>query len=417
MSEKIRHLPVNWVDGMKISKTDFQNTENFLLDQIRDSTSLALNDFNFGLLASHEIGKDSLSLDINEERVEVYNCRAVARNGARIEVVDMEVPSLRQPMRQLVGGYDLNRVPDWYIVVKTNPFQRFPYGQPALDLNPVRHLHALQLYDLELVPADQIQSPRFAYYCIPVAKIRAGHAGIEQVRNYIPPFSSIQNSLELIKIHKSLEDDLFKIEQTAINVIKKLIRKREAEPTNVLAQDLYLIAWNVMDFITSNVDHYRVVLPQYSPVHMATFFMRLARTVYVSMRLTKEKDGLMNYFQNQIGDFSPATFESAFEGAVSLRYNHFEIRAATDIIIRFVVSLRDLFQKLEDLDYEKLVKYDPFLRATYENRPPARQQAPPPREQPPYYPPERSTGIGISRRGDSNKQGGGGTQEDDWGLR
>ena len=36
MVPKIKHHAVNWIDGMKISKSHFAETNNFIYDQIRD---------------------------------------------------------------------------------------------------------------------------------------------------------------------------------------------------------------------------------------------------------------------------------------------------------------------------------------------------------------------------------------------
>ncbi|MBK8566769.1 MAG: hypothetical protein IPN76_26410 [Saprospiraceae bacterium] len=369
MSERIKYNAVNWVDGMKISKTEFIQLENFLLDQIRDGNSLLLNDFNFGMLPSHEPGRESVSLSVNSERVEIYQCRALTRAGARIEVVDISIPALQQPMQILLGGYDTSRVGEWYIVIKVNPFVRLPYGQPAPDSQPLRHLNAISQYTLEIVPGDQIQSPMFAALCLPVAKIKSGHSGIEQVKNYIPPYSTISASLELLKIHKLLEDDLIKTERAAVNILRKLTRKKEAEPSNVLAQDLYLFANNLVNFITSNLDSFRLLVPQQPPVYLATWFMQLSRVVSVSMRLLKEKDGLLNYFQNYIGEFSPAAFEATYDGMGTLLYNHFEIRSMTDRALQFSAYLADLLYRLESLDYEKLVKFDPMTGWGRKNEP------------------------------------------------
>jgi hypothetical protein len=408
MSERIKHLAVNWVDGMKISKSEFMQTENFLLDQIRDGNSLQLNDFNFGLLSSNEPGMDALSLDINSERIEVYQCRAVTRSGTRIEVIDMDIPSLRQPIQQLTGGYDFSRTTDWYVLIKTDPFVRQPYGQPASGSNPLRHLHSIQQYGLEIVESDQIQNSRFAAFCVPVAKIKSGYSGIEQVRNYIPPFTRMSASLELSKIHKRSEDDLFKLEQYAINLVKKLIRKREGEPSNILAQDLYLLAWNLVDFVTANIDYYRLTVPSMPPVYHLEFFMRLARTVRTSTKLMKGKDGLMNYLQNFLGDFSPATYESSYEGVCSLIYSHFEIRSATDKVDNFLGFLKNLLLKLEELDYEKLVKFDPILRQTRERMGRSQEQ---------MIPNKPDSGdrnkFDIRPRGEPPVSGGNPT-EDDW---
>ena len=45
-----KHLSVNWTDGMKVNKEHFIDTENFIVDNLRDVASIPVNTYNFGLL-------------------------------------------------------------------------------------------------------------------------------------------------------------------------------------------------------------------------------------------------------------------------------------------------------------------------------------------------------------------------------
>ncbi len=403
---------------MKISKKEFMQLENFLLDQVRDGNSLPLNDLNFGLLPSYEPGREPYSVDINNERVEVHQCRAVTRAGARIEVVDMDLPSLRKPFQQLVQGYDLNRTGDWYVLLKVDPFVRLPYGQPAPDSHPLRHLNAMPLYELEVVPKEQVQGSRFAAFCVPLAKIRSGYGGggWEQVRNYLPPCVSVNASIELLRKHKGWEDDVMKIEEYAVSVIKKLMRKKETEKANPLADDIYLLAFNLVDFITQNIDHYRLVTPQEPPVSLVEFFMRMARIVRMTLRLSATGEGMMRYLQAYVGGFQPAAFKSVCEDLCSVIYNHFEIREAIDKVEKFVSFLKELTYRLEELDYKVLAKYDPVIHEQQDTNPTNKGWSPPvaPTPKPPIHRP----GITIKQPGGGGGQGGGGnTEGGDWGLK
>lgn len=46
----MKYLPVNWKDGMKITKVHFQQTENSWQDHLHHSTKAYINGHNFGLL-------------------------------------------------------------------------------------------------------------------------------------------------------------------------------------------------------------------------------------------------------------------------------------------------------------------------------------------------------------------------------
>ena len=48
MIKPIKYAAVNWVDGMKISEKHFIQHQNFIIDTVRDASSLGINNFNYG---------------------------------------------------------------------------------------------------------------------------------------------------------------------------------------------------------------------------------------------------------------------------------------------------------------------------------------------------------------------------------
>lgn len=388
--ERMNHLLVNWVDGMKISKQQFLDLENSLLDSLRDTNALALTDYNFGLLPAPEPGRDSLSIDVNSEWAELKYCRAVTRAGARIEIIDLDDSTLRRPVPELMGGFDFQQASEWYVMVQVNPFERVPYGSPASDTNPLRHLHAIPRYELRIIPREQAASSKIAAYAIPVAKIRGGVVrGVERDETYIPPCAHLNSSTELIRTHQRLEQDLSFILDKAVVIVQKISFRRKRETLNPLANDIYLLASRTMEFITDNLDAYRLLLPHQPPIMFIEQFMRLARTEYTALMLIQYKDLTQDYFRQRIRDFQYPVFDSAIQGLVGLVYNHFEIRQALDKVENLLGQLKVLFGSLATLDYENLPTYDPVTRTQnwsneqhqqpytppppqYEQRPPAR---------------------------------------------
>lgn len=405
--ERINHLPVNWVDGMKISKQQFLDLENSLLDQVRDANSLALNDYNFGILPAPEPGRDSLSIDVNSEWVELKYLRAVTRAGARIEIIDLDDSALRQSVRQLMGNFEFQQAQEWYVVVRVNPYERVPYGAPAPDTNPLRHLHAIPRYELGIIPREQTASPKIAAYAIPVAKIRGGIGGVELEKNYVPPCARLNSSIELVRLHQRLEQDLSFILDKAMVIVRKINYRRKREVLNPLATDIYLLASRTMEFITDNLDAYRLLLPHQPPILFIEQFMRLARTQQTALTLTQYKDYMLEYFRQYIRDFQYAVFDSAMQGLVSLVYNHFEVRQALDKVENLLGQLKVLFGSLEKLDYENLPVYDPVTNTVTGNQGYQQQQAYQPQQpyQRPTQPPPQQPGGGGIR---INPQRGGG---------
>ena len=50
MIKPIKYAAVNWVDGMKISEKHFIQHQNFIIDTVRDASSVGIKNFNYGLL-------------------------------------------------------------------------------------------------------------------------------------------------------------------------------------------------------------------------------------------------------------------------------------------------------------------------------------------------------------------------------
>ena len=55
MLPDLTHYPVNWVDGMKISRRHFTETDQFVTDHLRDATALLpAPRLYYGLLPVHQ---------------------------------------------------------------------------------------------------------------------------------------------------------------------------------------------------------------------------------------------------------------------------------------------------------------------------------------------------------------------------
>ncbi|RYF46285.1 MAG: hypothetical protein EOO39_50000, partial [Cytophagaceae bacterium] len=85
------HLPVNWIDGMKLSQQHFVETDHHVQDLVRDSISLFLTSYNYGLLppvrgtsVAHEF--DLLEKNSDHVEVRLSRCNAITQGGCRIAI-------------------------------------------------------------------------------------------------------------------------------------------------------------------------------------------------------------------------------------------------------------------------------------------------------------------------------------------
>src|SRR5690348_15442165 len=90
MSEKLKHFPVNWIDGMKINKSHFLAMQHHGEEMVKEAISAQLTPFNYGLLPMAG-NKSSIQMKLVVDahqllKVKVHECRAITPNGSRIEI-------------------------------------------------------------------------------------------------------------------------------------------------------------------------------------------------------------------------------------------------------------------------------------------------------------------------------------------
>ncbi|RZK61712.1 MAG: hypothetical protein EOO59_04390, partial [Hymenobacter sp.] len=166
MLPEITYYPVNWVDGMKVSRRHFTETDQFVTDHLRDATALHLRPDLYGLLpAANELGSPTafellLSVDAQQEvQARLSQCRAVTAGGVRIELTTSSAPlTARTSLAQLLAAFNLTATEGlrFSVVLTANPFERVPTGTPAPQEVPPRHPHTRPGYALSFVPTTQL---------------------------------------------------------------------------------------------------------------------------------------------------------------------------------------------------------------------------------------------------------------------
>ena len=88
MPGDLNHLPVNWIDGMKISRKHFEQTGLYTEARIRDMVALQLTDYSFGRLPSPQSLEMIISVYSNLLiQMELNSCKAITTDGSVILVL------------------------------------------------------------------------------------------------------------------------------------------------------------------------------------------------------------------------------------------------------------------------------------------------------------------------------------------
>ncbi len=138
MLPTIKYRLTNWVDGMKIHRQHFVNSENALSDSIRDAAAVSLTNYNFGLLYPAEGDKRSLEINIlrsqsDNFKISVPLCRAITAGGCRVEIspnLDEEIVCQDRIDALAISKKDKNAVSYYLAVLTVRSVQQDPDRRP-----------------------------------------------------------------------------------------------------------------------------------------------------------------------------------------------------------------------------------------------------------------------------------------------
>jgi hypothetical protein len=139
MRDRVKNLPVNWIDGMKINKSHFIAQDDAWRDALNDVSSLTVSHIKFGIISPSAGGEENFNVKISVDnqnilRATVLACQAVTAGGIRInlpstgslENISADADALPSTTFQLSGtGTETT----WWVVLIIHPFQKKPCWQ------------------------------------------------------------------------------------------------------------------------------------------------------------------------------------------------------------------------------------------------------------------------------------------------
>jgi hypothetical protein len=360
MLPDLTHYPVNWVDGMKISRRHFTETDQFTTDHLRDATALLLRPDFFGLLpASGELGSPAafellLSVDAQSEvQARLTQCRAVTAGGARIEVVRSATPlTLRTSLAQLLAAYSLTATEGlrFSVVLTVNPFERVPTGTPAPEEVPPRHPYTRPAYGLSLVPTDQVASQASAAFALVVGELLYAEGALRPVAQYIPPSMALASHPALLQALHQLEFQLAELETDAFKIIHKV--KMRPDKRGPLADLVRELAERTAFALAQQLTTLRLLAPAQPPSYLLDALVRVAKQIKTSLDILTEaeREELLRYFE-QWSETLPATLLAALQTTVTLTYDHHRVHEHLQQQQQLWQLLGLIFRQLSQLEY------------------------------------------------------------------
>ncbi|TGE29469.1 hypothetical protein [Hymenobacter metallicola] len=358
MLPEIKHYPVNWVDGMKISRRHFTELEQFTTEHLRDATALSLTAHRYGLLPADPQGLSSFELLLSVDHQQAVtarltNCRAVTAGGARIEITGGSEPlTYRTSLAQLLSDFNLTATEQlrFHVVVSVNPYVRIPAGAPAPEEIPPRHPYTTPEYQLSVVPALQLTSTQVSSFHLVVGELVHAEGALRPVAQFIPPSMALVSHPALLKWLHQTEHLLQEIETEAFRVIQKV--RMRVDKKNNLSELVHLVAERLVTALAQELPGLAFTAAEQPPVVLQGALMRLAKQFRTSLYcLTEaEREELLKYFE-QWSEILPATLLNALNEAVTARYEPLRVHDSLQQYYGLWQLVATIFRQLSQLEY------------------------------------------------------------------
>ena len=352
MLPKLQYNLTNWIDGMKINRQHFVDSENAILDILRDINASMLHSFNYGLLEPLQGEKSALDCNVlysqpNQFKVIVTHCRAITAGGCRIEILPGIHPELTSD-NEIFSNVEKSRGGSGYLAVITvDPFNRRPFGHADASEYPVRSQSSVSSYKLSLVEENSIDTGSLGAFHLPVARFYLNNGDLARDSDYIPPCAVISAHQGTKQIYNTITEYLNQIQEYSKEIVQKIV---ELSQDVSLATNLKRICEQSILHISSELFRFRTMYRQQSPVHIADCVITLADYVNtcISFMSFKEKEELLQYF-SYWNDISPGKFEELLTTVIDADYNHENLNNFFQPILAFLKVWADLLEKMKDL--------------------------------------------------------------------
>lgn len=355
MEHKKDYRLVNWVEGMNVEFTHLQQLENFFINRLCDNQSMRLTPYNYGLLPSSDRYGNSAEFDISEKvtgqiEIRLRKCNAITAEGCRIAYNPKEDDYIIY--NHSFENNEQSRSKDivyWDVILTVDPFKRVPTGIPNEEETPPRHPDVSEYYKLSIIPQGKVNYNQLGLYHLLIGRIRQKEGHYEIDGNYIPPCTSMNSHPELLDYYERFGGYLNEIEKTSKIIISKVRNRSQNSP---IANHICSTCENMMRYIASIYFSYRNIGSAAAPIEIVNCFSTLSHMCYVSLSFISktEKEELLKYFY-EWSDVTPGSFEELLVNALSIKYDHSNLRTIMLQLESFLNVMTELWSKLSRLEY------------------------------------------------------------------
>lgn len=350
------HLPINWTDGVKLTKDHFINNYFNFITIVSDYNKVQLNNFNYG--CTQAAVEKSIDIDIKIEGGQLVaylkKCELIAKNGHIISF-DQELYGTKLPEVSInANDLDRNSLEYYYVIVSINPYDLIPVGIPDPEMIPLHHPHVLPEIKLHIINKKEVNNNFLEGYFLIVKKIAFQNGTFQEDDKYIAPVVKTKNNEILNQFISKVNNELYLLNDFSIKIHKK---NSHSSANNKLVHNTFSLCTKIIDYYAEHCFYLKNIASEESPVYMFDKIIVLTNHLLSTLTLMddKEKEMLLQYYYEWI-DVKPSELLSVLFEAKSAVYDHNDIAQTLDKLNQFLWVLKRLWQKLSELEYIGLRK-------------------------------------------------------------
>ncbi|SDE77692.1 Type VI secretion, VC_A0110, EvfL, ImpJ, VasE [Pricia antarctica] len=349
MTEDIRNFKINWIDGMKISKTHFQSLQNFAENSVKDAFVTRKGRHTYGYLASHTGSKNhsAIHLDIHKSlKISIKELRAITPNGNRIEITK-ETPSVEDDI--IVSDFLDTKSEEGFLIINLDTQNSVAFGEQDPKEVPPRYPFLTNGHFFTFIDAEELKKTGLSGNQLPVAKIVKDGKGLSATTDYIPPCTSLGAHDQLMDFYDQAASFLKMSERNAITIVQKIKSKQNE---NTISDAMFIAVDKIYAYLAQQMTTVKWEQYDMHPKDLLKILVSFARIFKGSVDVSspENKEQLFNYF-GEWTDLKGGAYEKTFTDIINLNYNHLDVNENIKTVSAFMKIMDRLLTVLTQVDY------------------------------------------------------------------
>lgn len=354
----LTYLPVNWVNGLKLTSRHFFANQYSQTEALNREAERSLTSYNYGLGEALEGIGDNLEIEISGDTmttlcVRLKNCNAITKGGLPIIYYEGlygdEIPQATISESGLQAEDS-----EYMVLVSVDPYHPVPVGEPDPEEVPLHHPYVLPSIKLHIVPKSQVNQPFYSQNFLLVAEV-CRHGNTYKINyQYIPP---VQHS----SCHEGIKTFITQLGRTLRSIKEdvKLIYSRNVadKRRDTLANNTFELCKSFSAFYNSKIFFIEQIALEQPPIYLVQAVNELANGLNTALQALSEteREQLLQYFYEWT-NVTPSEFITKIESVTGLIYDHTHINQSLQTVGALVTLLSKMFHKMSELEYIGMVR-------------------------------------------------------------